>query len=421
MSARTPSSARRRGGAHARPSRAPHVLSQTAVVVSLGLGTAALDSSPAAAAGSTNSLSAGASLAPSQAATLTSPDRQHRLVAQSDGNVVLYGPGDQVVWNTGTGGGSDRRLVLQDDGNLVVYRSGGQALWATNRYGAGSRLVLQDDGNLVVYRGDGSVSWASGTVADRLLGRHSATLSAQQQQAMTSRNHAYQARMQDDGNLVVYRGTQPVWATGSMGSAGSRTVMQPDGNLVVYDAQNRAQWSSRTGGADSQVVLQDDGNLVVTAGGRTAWSSYTGLISPGYGPGPNQVLCRSSDFSCDKTGYGAVAHQSHWGAYAGHNCTNYAAFRQASRGVAQPSARMGNGSDWARNSGGRANQTPAVNATAQWNGGAPGMSSAGHVAHVVEVGPGYIVVTEDSYSSKVMSTRRINAGTSGWPSNFIHF
>jgi hypothetical protein len=51
---------------------------------------------------------------------------------QGDGNFVLYAPGGQAVWDTGTWGHPGAFLVLQDDGNVVVYDPGGIALWASN-------------------------------------------------------------------------------------------------------------------------------------------------------------------------------------------------------------------------------------------------------------------------------------------------
>lgn len=61
-----------------------------------------------------------------------------RIVAQADGNVVLYrstgGTGLSSTWTQGRGA---HRMVIQDDGNLVVYTSGGTALWALS-WGTGN-------------------------------------------------------------------------------------------------------------------------------------------------------------------------------------------------------------------------------------------------------------------------------------------
>ena len=52
---------------------------------------------------------------------------------------------------------------MQEDGNLVLYDVGGTALWHTSTHGSpGAYLAVQDDGNVVVYRGDIPL-WNSGT------------------------------------------------------------------------------------------------------------------------------------------------------------------------------------------------------------------------------------------------------------------
>jgi hypothetical protein len=84
--------------------------------------------------------------------------------------------------------------------------------------------------------------------------------------------------MQHDGNLVLYQGHEPLWHTGTHGTAATHTVMQGDGNLVVYDdGGGKAYWASDTHGNDgSALVVQDDGNLVIYNGeGKALWASDT--------------------------------------------------------------------------------------------------------------------------------------------------
>jgi hypothetical protein len=82
---------------------------------------------------------------------------------QGDGNLVLYRNSDgKPLWATGTTGGS--RAIMQGDGNLVVYTSSGVPVWASNTVGNDGAIVqLQNDGNLVIYKGPNPI-WASGTV-----------------------------------------------------------------------------------------------------------------------------------------------------------------------------------------------------------------------------------------------------------------
>jgi hypothetical protein len=91
--------------------------------------------------------------------TLRSANGAYRAILQSDGYVVVYGPGG-ANWSTGTWGTGATVLVLQGDGNLVLYSSHG-AVWSTRTYGSGaSELVMQNDGNLVLY-GPGGAAWSS--------------------------------------------------------------------------------------------------------------------------------------------------------------------------------------------------------------------------------------------------------------------
>ena len=94
----------------------------------------------------------------------TSP---YRLVMQTDGNLVVYTPGRQAIWQSGTPGtGSNNRLVLQSDGNLVVYTEAGRAVWNTGTvrgvHGERDKLLMQADGNVVLYSSNGPV-WSSYT------------------------------------------------------------------------------------------------------------------------------------------------------------------------------------------------------------------------------------------------------------------
>lgn len=136
------------------------------------------------------------------------------------------------------------------------------------------------------------------------------------------------------------------------------------------------------------------------------------------------MRCSGNDWKCDNSGYAANAHRSFWMMYAGHNCTNYVAYRLIRDGVDPNIDYMHNGGDWAedaRQHGIPVNGTPIPGAAAQWNPGAGGVSRSGHVAYVETVGDGWIDVAEDNYSSGPMSIRRIHTGDAEWPSNFVHF
>jgi hypothetical protein len=90
---------------------------------------------------------------------LESNDGRFRFICQFDGNVVLYGPGNSVLWKSSTDGigKPPYRIVAQDDRNIVQYDRENRAIWRTGTSEAGHLgcfLVLQNDGNLVLYQSE---------------------------------------------------------------------------------------------------------------------------------------------------------------------------------------------------------------------------------------------------------------------------
>jgi surface antigen len=142
---------------------------------------------------------------------------------------------------------------------------------------------------------------------------------------------------------------------------------------------------------------------------------------------------------CDASGHSSHGYGTHegtmfWRMYPGNNCTNYAAYAEtAAFGVAEPSYLLGDAGQWAANAaahGVPVNGTPSVGAVAEWDGGAPGMGSAGHVAVVEQVGPddSYIVISQQAIGSDPdgYDWTKISAGAPAsqwqeWPDHFIHF
>jgi hypothetical protein len=108
-----------------------------------------------------------------QGVPLRSKNGAYYLVVQGDGNLVGYTSSDfrpeNAFWSSATQGHgvAPFQLKMQRDGNLVIYDADDRPTWASLTHGAlnsGSRdrLVLQDDRNLVVYRGR-DARWASGS------------------------------------------------------------------------------------------------------------------------------------------------------------------------------------------------------------------------------------------------------------------
>lgn len=222
-------------------------------------------------------LSNGGALMPGE--RLTSPNGAYTLDMQaSDGNLVLY-KAAQALWSTG-GHGAGSRAVMQSDGNFVVYN--GSAKWSTGTAGYdGSVLRLQDDGNLVVYYAGRAIwTWAGGYGGDILNAGQELPPGRQARSA----NGQYRLVMQSaDGNLVLYKGDQPLWSTGANG-AGSHAAMQADGNFVVYNGN--AKWATNGAGfGGAFLAVQDDGNLVEYHNGRPIWTRDAGYLGDTLGSG----------------------------------------------------------------------------------------------------------------------------------------
>ena len=110
----------------------------------------------------------------------------------------------------------------------------------------------------------------------------------QQNHVLTSKNGHYVVKLQDDGNLVGYQGTDhsaqhAFWAsnTGGVGSGPFKLVQQDDGNLVIYQGNGQPTWSSNTwhsGQAPYKFTIQDDRNIVIyDAAGHAKWASNTNI------------------------------------------------------------------------------------------------------------------------------------------------
>jgi hypothetical protein len=206
--------------------------------------------------------------------SFTSPNGQYRLVMQSDGNLVEYGPSSSVVFASGTNATSPvgSYANMQSDGNFVVYSASSVPVFASNTSGnPGAYLDLSDTGQLTVYSASGTHLWGPGIFAP-------GQLSGATNQSFTSPNGQYRLVMQSDGNLVEYGpSSSVVFASGTNATSpvGSYANMQSDGNFVVYSASNVAVFASNTwGNPEAYLTLTDGGTLEVTsAAGTVLWTA----------------------------------------------------------------------------------------------------------------------------------------------------
>lgn len=154
----------------------------------------------------------------------------------------------------------------------------------------------------------------------------------------------------------------------------------------------------------------------------------TGIGPAHAGSGSSSTLC-TGFVGClaagrSDAGYAAVHRLSFWTMVAGHNCTNYAAYRLThGRTVARPPGTAG-AATWggaARLAGVPVDDRPAVGAIAWWGANARTAGAGGHVAYVEEVrADGSILLSEDSLGG-YFKWRHLTRASASWPSGFIHY
>ena len=124
-------------------------------------------------------------------------------------------------------------------------------------------------------------------------------------QSVKSCDGRFELAMQNDGNLVLYVASVPLWSSKTDRTSGEVAVMQTDGNFVLYDAHSHplfATGTERHPGA--HLAIQGDGNVVVYEGATPVWDTHTsgfpakptgcGLIESGRG-----LVAGESVSSCD--------------------------------------------------------------------------------------------------------------------------
>jgi hypothetical protein len=137
------------------------------------------------------------------------------------------------------------------------HRGQGQLNLGDNLF-SGTRafqLIMQTDGNLVLYGIDDS-----SLPADVTKGTYSEIIWASGTNGLGGNT----CKMQDDGNLVIYKGSKAIWESATEGNSGAFLRCQDDGNLVVYGSDGIALWNSNTsagfrGGASGGGVISQGG------------------------------------------------------------------------------------------------------------------------------------------------------------------
>lgn len=105
--------------------------------------------------------------------------------------------------------------------------------------------------------------------------------SLKQGERLTSIDSDVTLKLQGDGNLVIYTGSSPVWASHTVKTPGTHLDFQSgDGNLVLYDSEEKTVWSSGKYSGAAKIVLEKDCNLVMyDSDANVLWSTGTSCSS----------------------------------------------------------------------------------------------------------------------------------------------
>ena len=122
-------------------------------------------------------------------------------------------------------------------------------------------------------------------------------------------------------------------------------------------------------------------------------------------------------------GYRQASSTMYWRMFAGHNCTNYVAYRLIQSGMpdVRPWQGSGNASNWGVAMASITDQVPTVGSIAWYRPNVTPAGSAGHVAYVEQVVSDTEIIVSEDYWGGDFYWRRITKTGGGWPSGFIHF
>lgn len=95
-------------------------------------------------------------------------------------------------------------------------------------------------------------------------------------QQLTSKDGRFALKVQQDGNLVLWFGSTPLWASGT--ATGRSVYLHNNGDLVsLTDPAGSPLWFLPPAGGTGVLILQNDGNLVLktSSAGSVVWQSNT--------------------------------------------------------------------------------------------------------------------------------------------------
>jgi len=204
---------------------------------------------------------------------LLSHSRRVELAFQNGNLRLSYR--NHLLWEAGTA--TSTLLVMQPDRNVVLYDSSMKPTWETNTLGEGDagKLIIQDDCNLVLYQGTQPL-WHTETWGCPNVHKLVASEGLEVGETIESPNGQVKLAFQGGSLILSHHGRQ-LWS--SKTTAGTRLIMQVDDNLVIYDESFHPKWATHTwgtgGAGPANLIIQDDCNLVVSKGDRILWETGT--------------------------------------------------------------------------------------------------------------------------------------------------
>jgi surface antigen len=199
---------------------------------------------------------------------------------------------------------------------------------------------------------------------------------------------------------------------------------------IVEQQPQWSHWSHRYSAQPAGI------GLIARRASRTAtlltvMVALLGLVMPisgaRLGLAASTYLCTGYG-GCEASGYGHAGYRQagstmYWRMYAGHNCTNYVAYRLIQSGMPdrRPWEGSGNAANWGVEMASITDQTPRVGSVAWYRANVAPAGSAGHVAYVEQVVSETEIIVSEDYWGGDFHWRRITKTGAGWPSGFIHF
>lgn len=145
------------------------------------------------------------------------------------------------------------------------------------------RFTLQDDGVAVVWSLN-DVVWSTDERPNGPTTQVCTTITVgnpiRPGGSIYSKSLQFRLNFQQDGNLVLYKDGELVWASDVYKGTTQHSFVEQarNGRLIVYDKDGLTAWQtpntlpSEANGVYPETVLQDDGNLVTKMGNSVLWS-----------------------------------------------------------------------------------------------------------------------------------------------------